>query len=267
MSDAEAPIGVFDSGVGGLTVFRAIRRRLPEESLIYLGDTARVPYGSKSGAAVTRYALACAGILLKQDVKLLVVACNTASAHALDALRDELDVPVLGVIEPGARLAVERTRTGTVGVIGTVSTIRSAAYQDALMALAPGLRVHAKACPLFVPLADEGWTDGGIPEAIARAYLDELKELGIDTLVLGCTHYPLLKPVIREVMGPEVELVDSAETTAAVVEGVLEGIGLAAPSGNIPSFQYKVTDSPEAFADVGARFLGYPIDSVEWVDF
>jgi len=267
MPDAEAAIGIFDSGVGGLTVFRAIKRRLPAESLIYLGDTARVPYGSKSGAAVTRYALACAEVLLKQDVKLLVVACNTASAHALDALRDELDVPVLGVIEPGARVAVERTRVETVGVIGTVSTIRSAAYQDALTALAPTLRVHAKACPLFVPLAEEGWTEGCIPEAIAHAYLDELKESGVDALVLGCTHYPLLKPVIGNVMGPEVELIDSAETTASVVEATLEGIGFSAPSGNIPSFRYKVTDSPEAFAEVGARFLGHPIDDVEWVDF
>ncbi|MFP4172683.1 MAG: glutamate racemase [Candidatus Hydrogenedentota bacterium] len=267
MSDAEASIGIFDSGVGGLTVFRAIKERLPEESLVYLGDTARVPYGSKSGAAVTRYALACAEVLLKDDVKLLVVACNTASAHALDALREELDLPVLGVIEPGARLAVERTRTGAVGVIGTVSTIRSAAYQDALQALAPRLRVYAKACPLFVPLAEEGWTDGYVPEAIAHAYLDELKESGVDVLVLGCTHYPLLKPIIRDVMGPEVELVDSAETTASAVEATLAGIGLAAPSGNPPSFGYKVTDSPEAFAQVGARFLGHPIDSVEWVDF
>lgn len=267
MSDAEASIGIFDSGVGGLTVFRAIKQRLPEESLIYLGDTARVPYGSKSGAAVTRYALACAEVLLKDDVKLLVVACNTASAHALDALREELNLPVLGVIEPGARLAVERTRTSAVGVIGTVSTIRSAAYQDALQALAPRLRVYAKACPLFVPLAEEGWTEGYVPEAIAHAYLDELKKSGVDALVLGCTHYPLLKPIIGEVMGPEVELIDSAETTASVVEATLAGIGLAAPSGNTPSFRYKVTDSPEAFAQVGARFLGHPIDDVEWVDF
>ncbi len=267
MSDTKAAIGIFDSGVGGLTVFRAIRQRLPEESLIYLGDTARVPYGSKSGAAVTRYALACAEIVLKQDVKLLVVACNTASAHALDVLRDELDVPVLGVIEPGARLAVERTRIERVGVIGTVSTIRSAAYQDALTGLAPNLRVFAKACPLFVPLAEEGWTEGFVPEAIARAYLDELKEAEADALVLGCTHYPLLKPIIGSVMGPEVELIDSAETTASVVEATLEGIGLRAPPGNLPSFRYNVTDSPEAFAEVGARFLGHPIDDVEWVDF
>lgn len=266
MTEQGRAIGIFDSGVGGLTVLRAIHERLPGESLVYLGDTARVPYGTKSAATVIRYARSCAELLVKQGVKLLVVACNTASAHALPILREELDAPVLGVIEPGARAAADRTRNGCVGVIGTAATMGSGAYQDALLGHNENLRVVVRHCPLFVPLAEEGWADGPVPRQIASHYLDSMREAGVDTLVLGCTHYPLLKPVIAEVMGEAVTLIDSAEATSAVVAEVLDGIGIAAPAAGEAYQRFLVTDSPESFAAVGARFLGHDLSHVEWVD-
>ena len=211
MAEPDAAIGVFDSGVGGLTVVRQILERLPGESIVYLGDTARVPYGTKSPRTVIRYALNCARILMEQNVKLLVVACNTASSCALDALREKYDVPVVGVIEPGARAAAARSPQGHIGVIGTAATIASGAYPRAIAALLPAARVACQACPLLVPLAEEGWTEGDVPRAAACRYLGPLLEEGMDTIVLGCTHYPLLKPVIAEVAGEPVTLVDSAE--------------------------------------------------------
>ncbi|HZR11339.1 MAG TPA: glutamate racemase, partial [Myxococcales bacterium] len=201
--NADAPIGVFDSGVGGLTVLRELTLRLPHESTIYLGDTARVPYGTRSGEVVTRYALMSARHLARQGIKLLVVACNTVSAHSLPALADALPIPVLGVIEPGAQLAAKTTQGGAIAVLGTPATIASGAYQSALGRLAPLAKVIARACPLFVPLAEEGWTEGEIPRLVAERYLSDLRRARVDTAVLGCTHYPLLARTIAEVLGPE----------------------------------------------------------------
>jgi glutamate racemase len=265
--EQDAAIGVFDSGVGGLTVVRRLAERLPSESIVYLGDTARVPYGTKSEATVIRYAQGCASILVERGIKLLVVACNTASAYALDVLRDELDVPVIGVVEPGARAAVAATRNRRVGVIGTAGTVHSGVYPRAIHALDDGVEVHCKPCPLFVPLAEEGWTTGTVAFEVARTYLTEFAERGIDTLVLGCTHYPLLKETIGAVMGASVTLVDSAEATADAVSEVLSAMDAAriepAPGPN----RFLVTDAPESIARVGARFLGHDLNDVEWVDF
>jgi glutamate racemase len=260
-------VGIFDSGVGGLTVLRRIAERLPNEAIVYLGDTARLPYGAKSPDTVRRYARACARILLKRGIKLLVVACNTASAYALDALRRDLDIPVLGVIEPGAAAAVRQSRNKRIGVIGTAGTVTSDAYPRAIRSLDPGARVFCKACPLFVPLAEEGWTEGEAPRLIARSYLAEVAAQAVDTLVLGCTHYPLLKGTIAEVMGPGVTLIDSAEASAAAVHETLMETGLVESTGRAPVHHFLVSDSPEAFARVGRRFLGYDIGQVEWVDF
>ncbi|HVE84058.1 MAG TPA: glutamate racemase [Myxococcales bacterium] len=266
MSPADhRPIGVFDSGVGGLTVLRALMARLPGESTVYLGDTARVPYGTKSADVVTRYSVRNAQLLLEQDIKLLVVACNTASAVALPALAERLEIPVLGVIEPGAKAAAARSRNGRVGVIGTQGTVRSGAYQRALEAARPGVQVLARACPLFVPLAEEGWTQGEVPRLVAQRYLAEFAGAGVDTLVLGCTHYPLLRGVIAEVMGPSVALVDSAEATAEAAAELLRSRG-ETRSSPAPQHRYFLTDVPERFVDVAARFLGQPVQAVEQVD-
>lgn len=258
-------IGVFDSGVGGLTVLKALMRRLPSESTVYLGDTARVPYGTKSPEVVIRYSLTNARLLMRQEIKLLVVACNTASSVALPALAEALEVPVLGVIEPGALAAAQAT-AGRVGVVGTLGTVHSGAYQDALARLKPGLEVMARACPLFVPLAEEGWTEGEVVEAIARRYLADFEPFGMDTLVLGCTHYPLLKGAIANVVGERVRLVDSAEATAQAAERLLAERGLFAAEGSQATHRFFVTDLPERFAEVGARFLERPIERAELVD-
>jgi glutamate racemase len=210
VSTHSAPIGIFDSGIGGLTVARAIYEQLPGESTIYFGDTARVPYGPKSPETVRRYSLEILHWLLGQGVKLVVVACNTSTAHALGRLQEESRVPVVGVIEPGARAAVTAARGRAIGVIGTAGTVASKAYVRAITELAPGTRVEQVACPLFVPLVEEGWFDHPAAELIAREYLHPLVKAGIGALVLGCTHYPLLKPLLARVMGPDVELIDSA---------------------------------------------------------
>ena len=267
MYDSEGAIGIFDSGVGGLTVVRQIALRLPQENVIYLGDTARVPYGTKSGETVVRYALSCARILLKRRIKLLVVACNTASAFALDSLRESLDVPVVGVVEPGARSALEKTSTMKIGVIGTRGTIASGEYQHTLKKLAPEVQVFSRACPLFVPLAEEGWIEGEIPRQIAAEYLEDLQRHEIDTLVLGCTHYPLLKATIASVLGPEVSLVDSAEATSEVVQDVLSTTDLLNGSDSAGGLRFLASDAPERFAQVGKAFLDQEIENVEWVDF
>ncbi len=267
MTQNSNAIGVFDSGVGGLTVLHQIALRLPNEKLVYFGDTARVPYGSKSAATVIRYARACANVLLKHDIKLLVVACNTASSVALDILREELSIPVLGVIEPGARSAVRATKSGRIGVIGTVATIRSGMYEAIIRESLPDAEVMSKPCPLFVPLAEEGWVDGAIPESIAEEYLREFLDRSIDTLVLGCTHYPLLKDAIRRVAGKGVTLVDSAEATGEVVVDVLNS--MHSLNEELPGSRYKflVSDDPIGFRNVGERFLDASIQDVEWVDF
>lgn len=261
-----AAIGVFDSGVGGLTVLKAMMDRLPLESTVYLGDTARVPYGTKSGEVVTRYSLANAHALMEFDLKALVVACNTASAVALPALSSALPIPVIGVIVPGAEAAVRATTTGKVAVIGTPGTIASGAYQQALEAARPSLEVHARACPLFVPLAEEGWLDGDVPRLVAQKYLGGGFLDGVDTLVLGCTHYPLLAPAIREVVGPRVTLVDSAHATAERLAAVLQQRELTRIEPGAVERHYLVTDTPNRFLEVGARFLGQPLSSAQQID-
>ncbi len=256
------PIGVFDSGVGGLTVFHAMEQALPGESLVYLGDTARVPYGTKSAETVVRYGIEAARFLRKHDVKLLVVACNTASAVALGPLAEEAQVPVLGVILPGARRAVELSRSGKIGVIGTRATIHSGAYETEIHALQRNAEVVSRACPLFVPLAEEGWTDNAIARQIAERYLEPFRKAEVDTLVLGCTHYPLLRKIIGEVMGPEVTLVDSAESVAGEVRHRLDEAPDQATS-TAAEHHFFVTDAPEPFQKVAERFLGRPIERLE----
>jgi glutamate racemase len=253
-------IGIFDSGIGGLTVLHSLARLLPHERVIYLGDTARGPYGTKSAETVTKYAFENTDFLLDKGIKLLVVACNSASAVALDALQARYALPVVGVVEPGARAAVARTRNGKIGVIGTEATIASGAYSRALRALRPDLEVYTRACPLFVPLAEEGWLDNEVARQTTGLYLASLATSGIDTLILGCTHYPLLAGTIAEVLGPEVALVDSAEATAHAVEARLDERGLRACTG-AGGASFFVTDVPERFVRVGQRFLGARVES------
>lgn len=259
----EAPVGVFDSGIGGLTVVSELMRQLPGESIVYVGDTARVPYGPKSPETVRRYAREIATFLMSQGVKAVVIACNTATAHALDALRGELDVPVVGVVQPGARAAVAATATGRIGVVGTAGTIRSGAYERAIRALRADAQVTSRACPLFVPLVEEGWTDHPAARLVASEYLAPLQAAGIDTLVMGCTHYPLLKPLLGELLGPSVRLIDSAQETAAEVARVLRESGLAAPADRVPVHRFLATDDPDQMLRLGRRFLGRAIEGVE----
>jgi len=259
-------IGIFDSGVGGLTVLREIFRVLPQEDTIYFGDTARVPYGTKSPETVVRYSNEITSFLVKRDIKLLVVACNTASAVALNGLKRQFPIPVVGVIEPGARRAVEVSRSGRIGVIGTAGTIKSSAYTRAIKRLNPEAEVLTRSCPLFVPLAEEGWTDNEVARLTARNYLLELKDSGVDTLVLGCTHYPLLKAIIAETMGPDVTLVDSAEETARTVAGILAKKKLLRPAAEKGNHHYFVSDIPAGFIRVGNRFLGGRLGDVYQVD-
>jgi glutamate racemase len=269
-SRPDAPIGVFDSGVGGLTVLRALRAALPAEDFLYLGDTARLPYGSKSAQTVVRYSLQAAGVLVQRGVKMLVVACNTASSVALEALRAcHPRLPVVGVLEPGAAAAADATRNGVVAVIATEGTVRGGAYPRAIESLRPGTRVVQRACPLFVALAEEGWTDGPVAEAVARRYLEPL--FGVpeapDTLLLGCTHFPALIAPLRRAVGDRVTLVDSAQTTARATAAGLARLRLARDEG-IGRLRLLATDGPERFARVGALFAGEAVapEDVELVD-
>lgn len=257
------PIGVFDSGIGGLTVLKAVKARLPKENIVYFGDTARVPYGIKSAETVTRFSFEIAEFLTGLDIKMLVVACNTASSVAIGSLREKLDIPVVGVLMPGAYAAVRVSVTGRIGVIGTEGTVASGAYARLINNIRPGSEVFAKACPLFVPLVEEGRLSGQIARLVVEEYLAPLLEHDIDTLVLGCTHYPLLKEVIAEVAGPGVQLIDSGSETAAEVERVLEKRGLLNRSDEPSTTRYLVTDAPQRFREVGERFLGYGIPEVE----
>lgn len=266
VAESSQPIGIFDSGVGGLTVLREIARLLPEEDLLYLGDTARVPYGTRSPRTVIRYSERNAAFLLEQGIKLLVVACNTSSAIALPFLKEMNSVPVIGVIEPGAKKAASLTKKGIIGVIGTEATVRSGAYQEAIRRWAKGpVEVLARACPLFVPLVEEGWVDDPVTREVARRYLEPFREEGIDVLVLGCTHYPLIEKVIGEVMGPGVTLVNSARETAQVVKDTLEALGMRKTQGR-GRHRFFVTDNPEKFMKMGELFLGRRPEEVEEVD-
>jgi glutamate racemase len=269
-----APIGVFDSGVGGLTVLRALIERLPGEDFVYLGDTARLPYGSKSPGSIRQYSLQAARQLHGRGVKCLVVACNTASAVALEVLASEFDpVPVLGVVEPGAAAACQATRSGRIAVLATEGTVRGGAYQAAIARQRPDAVVTARACPLFVALAEEGWTDGPIVEAVIHRYLDEVFGAAApaphpDTLVLGCTHFPVLAPALRKVLGGGLAIVDSAATTAVALAESLDRLGLRRPAHGGGSVRLLATDGAERFARVGTVFLGRPLDAadVEIVD-
>jgi glutamate racemase len=273
MSDSlnDRAIGIFDSGMGGLTVMRALMARLPNERFVYLGDTARLPYGTKSGDTVMRYAVQATAALMARGVKLVVVACNTASAVALPALETALSpIPVIGVIEPGAEAALAAAPDGPIAIIATEGTVKGGAYRRAIRALASDVPVVQQACPLFVPLAEEGLIEGEIAEAVARRYLGPLFATmpRPKCLVLGCTHFPALKTVIAKVAGGDVVLVDSAATTAAVVEIKLRETGLANTQGKKLPHTFLVTDAPDRFARVGEIFLGAPIDPglVELVD-
>jgi glutamate racemase len=263
------PIGVFDSGVGGLTVLKALRSAMPAEDFIYLGDTARLPYGTKSAETVVRYSLQCAAALLERRIRCLVVACNTASASALEVLRrHHPSLPVIGVIEPGAKAAVAASVSQHIAVIATEGTIDGGAYRTAIHRLNPAARVTSRACSLFVSMAEEGWTDGPIAEAVARRYLDPIFQAGDapDTLVLGCTHFPALAPAIRAVLPPNVNVVDSAATTAAAVRSQIAGAP-AAP-GARGTVAWLATDGAARFARVGSSFLGETLraDAVEIID-
>lgn len=270
----QQPIGVFDSGMGGLTVLRALGQRLPQESFLYLGDTARLPYGTKSSGTVTRYARQCAEILYRRGIKMLVVACNTATAHGLTGLQEAFPtIPVIGVIEPGAQAACEASRNGRIVVIATEGTIAHGAYESAILRLRPTARVVSRSCSLFVALAEEGWLTGPITEAVAKAYLEPLfimsdDEYPADCLVLGCTHFPALYDAISQVVPRNVVVVDSAKTTAALVAHELERCRLGAAQGSTPSVRLLATDAPERFARLARYFLGEEIalTSVELVD-
>jgi glutamate racemase len=264
MSD-QRPIGVFDSGIGGLTVVREIMALLPREPIVYFGDTARVPYGTKSPEVVRSFAVQDTRFLLKQNVKMIVVACHTASSVALDDLNAHFAVPVYGVIEPGVDAALRATRNGRIGVIGTRGTVLSRMYEKKLAAGRERVHVVSRACPLFVPLVEEGWLDGGVTRSVAAIYLEPFKEERIDTLILGCTHYPLLKPVIREFFGNGICLIDSAEETAKTLRDGLHSRELENRGASPPNHRFFVSDIPAHFQKVGEQCLGRPLDSVTQV--
>ena len=260
------PIGIFDSGLGGLTVVKAFLEHLPGEQLVYFGDTARVPYGTKSKKTITRFSLENTRFLKTHGVKMVIVACHTASSLALESVRQAFEIPILGVVEPGAKKAVEVTQNGKIGVIGTRSTIASASYEKAIKALNPDTHVTSAACPLFVPLVEEGWTEGETVKQVIHHYLEPLKRSNIDTLILGCTHYPILRDRIQEAVSHKIQLVDPAEETAYKAREVLESLELI-HRGKVSQnqVQYFVSDEPELFRPLGERFLGQPIESVECV--
>lgn len=260
-----ASIGIFDSGIGGLTVFRAIRRLLPRESLVYVGDTARVPYGNKTAETVTEYSLQIAHWLMGKQIKALVVACNTSSAVALPELQLALSIPVIGMIEPGADAAIKATTTRRIGVIGTRRTVASAAYDTALKARAADVLVVSQPCPLFVPLVEEGWLTGDVTQSVAAQYLKPLIDAHVDAVILGCTHYPLLKSVIQACMGPAVALIDSGEAAALVVSDILHQKNLLANPQTTPEWHCFVTDMPAQFSEVAHRFLDDPLPQIHHV--
>jgi glutamate racemase len=275
-SQDSRPIGVFDSGLGGLTAVRELFRVLPDESVVYFGDTARVPYGSKSGETVTRFSLEIARFLLRQDIKCLLVACNTASSYALETLKRRLEVPVVGVIAPAAGVAVTAGRPGVpveggsaprrIGVIGTQATVASGAYARAIELLAPDTHVVSRACPLFVPLIEEGWLDHPIMREVAREYLADLRGERLDCLILGCTHYPLVAPLLQDLMGPPVRLIDSGAEAALATAGLLRQRGLLAVPGHEPRHRFYLSDERLDFVRVARAFLGGELPPTAIVD-
>ena len=266
--DRNAPVGVFDSGIGGLTVAREIMRNLPSEKIVYFGDTARVPYGSKSKETVLRYSRQIVRFLQKQGVKAIVIACNTASALALDALEKEIDIPIIGVVKPGAKVAARETTKKRVGVIATEATINSHLYKELIQQIDPEITVIGKACPLFVPLVEEGWYHDPVTEEVARRYLKELQEQEIDTLILGCTHYPLLRSTIRKIMGEEVCLVNPAYETALELKKLLSRLDLASNEVAQEEFPYRfyVSDLAEKFKDFANSILPYNVEKTQKID-
>jgi glutamate racemase len=266
MNGARQPIGVFDSGIGGLTVVKALVEELPSESIVYFGDTARVPYGTKSKSTIVKFSLENVEFLLRFGVKCIVIACNTSSSWALPTLRKYFKVPIIGVIRPGALAAARVTRNKRVGVIGTTATIHSGAYEAAIHRVDPRIKVFSHSCPLFVPLVEEGWLNGSVCLEVAEKYLQPLKRQRIDTLILGCTHYPLLSSTLRKVLGPQVVLVDSTQQTAAEVRGVLLGTDALSNGGVRPRYRFFVTDEPSHFNRISHRFLGQLVGSVARVN-
>ena len=266
--DRDAPVGVFDSGVGGLTVAREIMRNLPSEKIVYFGDTARVPYGSKSKETVIRYSRQIIRFLQEQQVKTIVVACNTARAFALDTVRDEFDIPIIGVIESGAKVAAARTRNKRVGIIGTVGTVGSGIHAQYLKKLDPEITVFGKACPLFVPLVEEGWLHDPVTVEVASRYLKELQDKDVDTLILGCTHYPLIRSTIRQVMGEEVCLVNPAYETALELGKLLEEQGLSSTGTEQKEFPYRfyVSDLADEFKEFANSILPYDVEMTKKID-
>lgn len=264
-----APIGVFDSGVGGLTVAREIMRQMPNERIVYFGDTARVPYGSKSKETIIRYSRQIIRFLRTKNVKAIVIACNTASAYALDTVEAELDIPIIGVVKPGAKVAAETTRNNKIGVIGTEGTISSGIYSDFLHIRNKNINVLGKACPLFVPLVEEGWAKDSVTKEVAKRYLEELKESGIDSLILGCTHYPLLRSTIRTVMGEKVTLVNPAYETAIELKELLEQNKLI-NSQKQPSdgsgYAFYVSDLADKFKQFANSILPYDIETTKLIN-
>jgi glutamate racemase len=257
------PLGVFDSGIGGLTVAAAIRDLMPSENIFYIGDTARVPYGGKSQTTIERYANEITGLLLAERAKIIVVACNTASALAIPKLEEELKIPVIGVIDPGAKAAAAATRNGHVGVIGTRATVYSRAYERAIHAIDPEIRVSSQPCPMLVPLIEEGWLDDTITDQVIRRYLEKLVRAEIDTLVLGCTHYPLLKDAIQRFVGPEITLVDSAHNCAAAVKKLLAAEDLSADGTQLGKLDVALTDRSDGFLRVAEQALALQVGDVK----
>ncbi len=256
------PIGIFDSGIGGLTVAAALRNLLPAEQIFYIGDTARVPYGGKTQSTIERYSIEISGLLLAEQCKIIVVACNTASALAIPRLHEILKVPVIGVIHPGAKAAVAATRNGKIGVIGTRATVYSRAYERAIHDIDPGLRVVSQHCPLLVPLIEEGWLEDPVTDQVIARYIGKLLDENIDTLVLGCTHYPLLREAIQRLAGSKIRLVDSAHNCAAAVRELMKKERLAAPKGSLGRLQVALTDASDSFLRVAERALAIDVGDV-----
>lgn len=260
------PIGIFDSGIGGLTVIKEVMKILPNEDIYYFGDTARVPYGNKSPETVTKFSFQNTRFLISKGVKAIVIACNTASAFSIESVKENFKLPVLGVIDPGARAAARETKSGKIGIIGTEGTIASKAYEKAIKRIYPDAEIFAYPCPLFVPLVEEGWAGSKVSYLVAEEYLSPLKKAGVDTLVMGCTHYPLLKKVVGDIMGPDVALINPAEETAVDLMQVLIQKGLQNESNEGSQYRYYVSDNADKFSRVGANFLNKEVFNIDKID-